>query len=429
MLLALGALACSDDDPVRPSGSAGSSGESGEGRGGGGQGGEGASGGASLHPLPPLPLQTSTRFIVDAEKQRVKLAGVNWYGAESADLIPDGLRYNDVDAIAALVRELGFNSVRLPWCNELVARNPVVDTELLSANPALHGKTALEVLDAVIEALARQGLLVILDNHRSRGDWCCDTIHGDGLWYTEEYPEDQWVADWQTMAQRYLSQPAVVGADLRNEIRGQLAADAPETCTDCDRPTADCVCEWGSWGDSTGVNRDWTVAAERAGNAIHAVNPDLLIMVEGPHWASWLGAAYRPIVLGVPNRVVYSTHAYQQMNAFTGDCPAYKAKLDQDWGHVATRGLGPLWLGEFGVSQSGAADNPWWACIREYLSESDLDFAYWALNGTQGPGYSRSSGAPETYGVLDTTWTMAANATHTAQLQALIPPRLFPEPP
>jgi endoglucanase len=190
---------------------------------------------------PKVPLQTQSRFIVDSDGQRFKLAGVNWYGAESSLLVPDGLSLQPVAAIARQIREMGFNSVRLPFCNQLVETNPVVADSAVAANPTLQGKTSLEILDAVIDALSAEGLVSILDNHRSRGDWCCDTAHGDGLWYTAEYPEAAFIADWETMAQRYGDRPLVVGADLRNELRGQLAPGVPATCTDCNTPTADCV--------------------------------------------------------------------------------------------------------------------------------------------------------------------------------------------
>ncbi len=381
--------------------------------------------------LPAVPFRTNGRFVVDAGGQRFKLAGVSWYGAESAKLIPDGLDIASLDAIAGLVRTLGFNSVRLPWCNEMVARNPVVSAAEVAANPELVGKTALEVLDAVVDALARQGLVSILDNHRSRGDWCCDTAHGDGLWYTAEYPEEVWLEHWRQMTERYLTRPSVIGMDLRNEPRGQLAPDVPATCVDCDNPGAECVCEWSRWGSNAGTDRDWASAAERAGNAILALNPQLLILVEGPDWASWLGASYRPIVLGVPDRLVYSVHKYSfdyAAEPIAGDCAAWTASMDNSAGYVLTPGMphtAPLWLGEFGIAQNNTA-HPWWSCILAYLADKDLDWSYWALNGTQGPGYNRVDGAPEGYGVLDPTWSGPANAEHLGHLQALQPARLFP---
>lgn len=374
--------------------------------------------------LPAVPLHTSTRFVVDRNGQRFKLAGVSWYGAESAMLTPDGLDVARLDAIAAQIRALGFNSVRLPWANEMVATNPVIPAEQLTANPDLQGKTALEVFDSVIAALGRQGIVVVLDNHRSRGDWCCDTAHGDGLWYTAEYPEEVWMAHWRAMTERYLSQPAVVGMDLRNEPRGQLAASAPAECLDCDNPSAACVCEWSRWGSNVGTDRDWASAAERAGNAILAINPNLLIMVEGPDWAGWVGASFRPIVLQTPERLVYSVHKYSF--DYGGDCAAWTTDMDNAAGYVLNPGMpytAPLWLGEFGINHNDTT-NAWWTCIQQYIADKDLDWSYWALNGTQGPGYGRTDGSVEGYGVLDTTWSQPANTVHADQLRALQPARL-----
>jgi endoglucanase len=371
-------------------------------------------------------LRTASRFVVDAHGARFKLAGVNWYGAESATLVPDGLDVSPLGAIARLIRDMGFNSVRVPWCNELVARNPVVAEADVAANPELTGKTVLEVLDSVVEALAGEGLVVVLDNHRSRGDWCCDTYHGDGLWYTEEYPEEVWLQHWREMTERYLAQPAVIGMDLRNELRAQLAPGVPAACVDCNNPTADCVCEYARWGPNTGTDRDWASAAERGAEAILQVNPSLLIFVEGADYASWLGASYRPIRLSVPDRLVYSVHKYS-FN-YDGDCAAWTANANSNAGFVLAAGqasTAPLWLGEFGISHSNT-DNAWWTCIMQYMADTDLDWAYWALNGTQGPGYGRTDGGLEGYGVLDLSWAAPANATHLEQLQALQAARLAP---
>ena len=381
-------------------------------------------------PLPALPLHTQSRWILDANNQRLKLAGVNWYGGESADLVPLGLDRSDVQAIARLVKQLGFNSVRIPWALQLYEENPIIPDALLSANPALLGKHALEVLDAVIAALAQQGLLVILDNHRSRGDWCCDTAHGDGLWHTAAYPETSFIDDWVGMAQRYRGQPAVIGADLRNEIRGQVPDDVA-SCSDCDVPAdAGCACLQPSWGDDNALT-DWAAAAERAGNAILAVNPDLLVIVEGNFWSTWFGASYRPVKLNVPNRLLYSPHNYASTNggvASFADYDAFKTALDSAWGYIVNEGhpyTAPLWLGEFGTNHTSPSAI-WWPWIQRYMAEKDLDWSVWALNGTQGAGYGRSFGAEETFGVLNAQWTGSASDSYTSALQALMPATLVP---
>jgi endoglucanase len=394
---------------------------------------------ASAYPLlPAVPFHTQSRWIMDASEHRFKLAGVNWYGAESPDLVVSGLDHADVHAIAHLVKELGFNSVRIPWALQLYEQNPVIPNALLSSNAALQGKHALDILDAVVDAVAREGLVVVLDNHRSRADWCCDTYHGDGLWHTAQYPEASWIADWQGIVERYRSQPAVVGVDLRNEIRGELPDDAGG-CTDCDNPpNAGCGCWQPSWGDGN-VLTDWPAAAERAGNAIQQINPNLLIVVEGNFWATWFGASYRPVKLSVANHLVYSPHDYSSTNggaASFADYNAFKAAMDSAWGYIVTPGqtyTAPLWVGEFGTNHNTAtidagpldaspsASTAWWGWIRQYVAEKDLDWSIWALNGTQGSGYGRTFGAEETFGVLNTGWNAPAPAAFISALQAIQP--------
>ena len=54
----------------------------------------------------------------------------------------------------------------------------------------------------------------------SNAGWCCSNEDGNGMWYTPEYPEEVFFEHWTFMAERYLDNPLVIGADLRNEVRG-----------------------------------------------------------------------------------------------------------------------------------------------------------------------------------------------------------------
>ncbi|HXI59863.1 MAG TPA: hypothetical protein VNO55_27535, partial [Polyangia bacterium] len=67
-----------------------------------------------------LPLSTCGRWLVDAQGRRVKLAGVNWYGANDVKLVVGGLDKVSLASVAGKIRELGFNSVRLPFSNEML---------------------------------------------------------------------------------------------------------------------------------------------------------------------------------------------------------------------------------------------------------------------------------------------------------------------
>ena len=80
------------------------------------------------------------------------LASVNWYGAEGPDFIPGGLDKRPYMDILLTIRSLGFNSVRLPFSNELVERDPRV-YEHLAANKELVGLRALDIMDAIAQKI------------------------------------------------------------------------------------------------------------------------------------------------------------------------------------------------------------------------------------------------------------------------------------
>ncbi len=360
-----------------------------------------------------LPLHTEGRWIIDAAGCPFTFHSANWYGAEELDYVPAGLERQDVSSIARQIRAMGFNSVRLPWSNEMVELNPVVnDPRVLMANPGLLGRTALEIFDVVVGALVAEGLLIVLDNHTSDAAWCCSDTDGNGLWYNARYPESSWLADWQGLAARYLGQPAVVAADLRNEPR----CDGPRCAT------------WGGPPDT-----DWKAAAERGGNAVLAVNPNLLIIVEGIGYAGHLrGAATNPVVLDVPGRLVYSAHDYPWFHSVYTSMADIFWDLDRRWGFLVEEGqpyTAPVYVGEFGTcytsvtcyrSLTAGSYGLWYQAMLQYLAEHRLDWAYWAVNGTQARAPGRIFGAPETYGLFNVAWNGPAQPDHLAALQSAL---------
>jgi hypothetical protein len=61
-----------------------------------------------------LPLSTNSRWIVDENGQRVKLACVNWVSHLEV-MVAEGLSEQPMDAIAKRIVSMGFNCVRLTW--------------------------------------------------------------------------------------------------------------------------------------------------------------------------------------------------------------------------------------------------------------------------------------------------------------------------
>jgi len=353
---------------------------------------------------------TSGSKIVDSNGNAVRLAGVNWYGFETTDYLAHGLWAQDYKTVLNTIKNLGYNVIRLPFSNQMVESDPVptnytTNANGVAANTALVGQTALTDLDTIISYAGSIGLRVILDNHRSEAG---SSNEANGLWYTSAYPQSSWINDWTTLATRYSSSaftfngnPTVIGMDLRNEPH--LIANGAYTggCWTGDTETN---------GSYTGcpaslTAQNWPVAAEAAGNAILAVNPKLLIFVEGNDcydgtcgWqgGNLIGVATNPVVLNVSGQLVYSAHdygpnLYQQTWFNSSTTPAsLDAIWAMYWAYIGTNGTAPVWVGEFGTDNTSTdiqntaagSQGQWFQSLVAFLSSnSAINWTYWALNG------------------------------------------------
>jgi hypothetical protein len=74
--------------------------------------------------------------------------------------VPSGLWAQHRNVIASMAQKAGLNCIRLVWSTEMALRSSNgsvgVPVAALSANPDLQGKGPLQVLDAVIAAIAQQ---------------------------------------------------------------------------------------------------------------------------------------------------------------------------------------------------------------------------------------------------------------------------------
>lgn len=399
--------------------------------------------------LPPGYLHTDGAEIVSADGKPVRLVGANWYGFESTTFVAGGLDKQPLDNICTTLAGMGFNTVRLPFSVQEVLTNPKVDNQYLAANPQLQGKTSLEVMDVVIDCLHRHGMRVILDNHRSSAGW---SAQENGLWYTPEWGEASWIEAWRTMALRYKDNDAVIGADLRNE------PDTPPT------DWRETLSSGGSlWGDN-GTNvinnhpRDWAAAAERGGDAVLAINPHLLIFVEGVRWDPagpkdgvvglvplpyWPGGNLtgvreagggrlkpRLIHLSVPHQLVYSAHDYGPaifggaywLNHNDGSTETQCREVwDETWGFIVKEKIAPVWIGEFGTPNGVGEKHPeyytnvnphntqgsWFSYLTKYINDNNLSWSYWDVNGN------------DSYGLLNANWNGPSSLPLMAKLQSI----------
>ena len=361
---------------------------------------------AGLPPPPPGPpgsrgnyLHTCGNRIFDAEGRVFTFYGLAWWGLESTDFAPKGLWTRNWREMLDIIAALGYNTIRVPFSNDaLVLGQPLGSTVDLDLNPDLRGLTCLEFLDLLVAGARERGLRVVLDRHRP------SPFGQTPLWHTRDVPESRWIADWRMLAERYLGDDTVVAVDLHNEPYGAA-----------------------TWGDGN-ASTDWPLAVERAANAIHEVNPYLLVFVEGiefygedRYWwgGQLLGVRDRPVRLRVPNRVVYTPHVYgpsvwKQGWFADGRYPENMPEVwDRHWGYIHNEGIGPVVIGEFGAQTRGAdrdRNERWLAKLMEYASERGIGYIYWSLNPSDDTG-----------SVLGEDFQL--DETKQAALSAGVPPR------
>ncbi|MDQ0749316.1 endoglucanase [Streptomyces africanus] len=329
---------------------------------------------------------TSGRQILDAAGQPVRIAGVNWFGFETDIHVVHGLWARDYKSMIDQMKSLGYNTIRMPYSDDIL--KPGAMPESINhdgKNTDLRGLTSLQVLDRIVAYAGQAGLKIVLDRHRP------DAAGQSALWYTASVPESTWITNLKSLATRYKGNPTVVGIDLHNEPH-------------------DPAC-WGC-GDTA---RDWRLAAQRAGNAVLSVNPELLIMVEGVQsyngangwWGgNLMGVAQYPVQLDVPNRLVYSAHDYAtsvaQQSWFSD--PSFPANMpgiwDKYWGYIFKQNIAPVWLGEFGTTLQPAVDQKWLSALVTYLrstSANGADSFHWTF-------WSWNPNSGDTGGILKDDW-------------------------
>lgn len=373
-----------------------------------------------------LPLSTASKWIIDQTGTRVKLACVNWAGHMEAG-IPEGLSHNTADAIAKLVATNGFNCVRLTsstwlWTNDTYGTTTVLQTfsslnlsfaavGIATFNPSFLFQTLRDVHKSVVETLGANGVMVILDNHVSKPGWCCADNDGNGFFGDEYFDPATWLAGLTIVAETFNNTAHVVAMSLRNELRGVISQNQNNI-------------------------HEWFTHMQNAAQAVHAVNPDVLIVVGGLSYAhdlSFVSATRHLDASAFPNKLVYEFHwyknwiggsdSYDNISA-TDPCDVNRVEVENQVNFLRADGMvftGPVLLSEFGIDQAATSfgDSRFLACVLGLLEQTDQDWALWALQGSY---YLRNgvSDLDETYGLLTSTWNTIRNLNFLTLLRSTI---------
>jgi aryl-phospho-beta-D-glucosidase BglC (GH1 family) len=375
-------------------------------------------------------LHVSGNQIVDEAGNPVWLTGTNWFGFNASERVFHGLWSANLTEVTRSMADRGINIVRVPISTQLLlewrAGQAAVSSGVNTyANPELVGKTTLQVFDAFLALCAQYGMKVMLDVHSAEAD---NSGHIHPVWWKGSITTENFYQAWEWVTQRYRDNDTLVAMDLKNEPHG-AQNESPRA----------------KWDGSTDAD-NWKHVAQTAARRILAINPNVLVLVEGNQvyprpgkdWNSpatnpdltanfyntWWGGNLRgvadhPIDLGADqDQLVYSPHDYGPL---VFDQPWFqkpfdKASLttdvwDPNWLYIHKQNIAPLLIGEWGgrLGQDARQDR-WMTALRDTIVEHKLHQTFWVLNPNSG----------DTGGLLLDDWK-----TWDEQKYALLKPALW----
>ncbi|KAF2111160.1 glycosyl hydrolase family 5 protein-like protein/cellulase [Lophiotrema nucula] len=381
--------------------------------------------------FPNTPFKTSKRNVVDSTGANFTYIGVNWPGAADV-MIPEGLQYQSIASIVSKIKSLKMNVVRLTFAIEMIddikdnggdvtiqkaftkalgaSKGETVWQQVVKNNPGFNTSTTrIQAFDAVAAELAKQEIYVHLDNHMSKGAWCCGG--GDGnTWFGDTYfNADKWKRGLQYMADHGKQWPNLISIGLRNELRKPDKA-----------------------GSSLAYNwQTWYTQVTSAADLVNAANPDIILFLSGLDYDTTLspipgagdlggGKKFQLSSFKYANKLALELHNYQ--NSATS-CDSMKSGLYNNGFKALDASAAnqmPVILTEFGFSQTDSSYNGVYAsCLRKIIPEWDAGWTVWVLAGSY---YIRSGTQDfeEAWGLLKHDWSGWRSSAAIAGLQAMI---------
>jgi len=341
--------------------------------------------------------------IVDKNGKEVWLTGTNWFGFNTGSGVFDGVWSCNMKAAIKGMADHGINLLRIPmsvqilneWEAGVYPKSQVNDF----VNPELKGKNSMQLFEIAMQHCKEFGIKVMVDIHSAPS---AAFGHNIPVWYDGSYTTDNFYQALEWLTEKYKNDDTLIAIDLKNEPHGN--------------PNQSSV-DFAKWDNSKDKN-NWKYVAEQAGKKVLAINPNLLIMIEGveaipkdgytyadkdehgktsKYYFNWWGGNLRgvrtmPVDLGSGNsQIVYSPHDYGPMvfqqpwftTGFTKES-VYNDCWKDNWAYIYEEGISPLLIGEWGGFMDGGPNQKWMEAIRDYIVENKIHHTFWCYNANSG---------------------------------------------
>jgi endoglucanase len=374
---------------------------------------------------------------------------VNW-PMSGETMIPEGLEWASAEEILDDIKSVGFNYIRMGYAIEMIdqvydrngedvplevamihalgyVNGTKVTNEIIAKNPGWTTQTTrFEIWSDVTRIAATKGIFISPDVHVGKAQWCCSHTDGNAWFDDLNFNATHWRRGLSYVAKWAQDHPNVVSMSLRNELRESYNVT------------------------NLYYNWDTLVGNMTAGaDAIHAANPDILILWSGMQYAQDLSAltsganlntapcykctAIRDAARREPkhfsvddhawaHKLVWELHLYSMSEDIdTGTCDIVKANFYRNGFNAlgidapaacnitndcpkATRQT-PVILSEFGSAQDETLfNNTLQNCLKEYTVENGISWMMWGVAGS----YRIRSGVQgfnDTWGMTKGDWS------------------------
>lgn len=266
--------------------------------------------------------------------------------------------------------------------------------------------------------------------HTGKAQWCCSHTDGNAWFDDIQFPAETWKRGLSYVAKWASQHPNIPSMSLRNELRDSYN-------------TTDTQYAWPT------LVGNMTAGAD----AIHAANPDILILWSGMQYGQdlsalttganlWTAPCYKcaairdgarrdPLIFDVDaqpwaNKLVWELHLYKMsedidtgscdvirealyrngFNALGIDAPATCSNTTAAAAGACTKAVRqtPVIFSEFGTAQDETLFNDTLqSCLRDYTVEHGVSWMMWAIAGS----YRIRSGVqgfPDTWGMTNPEW-------------------------
>lgn len=290
-------------------------------------------------------IYTAGSQLVDLRGTPLKISALEWGGANRAGAAQDGLWMLNYKRVLESIKSAGFNTVSIPWTDAvLYARptSPAIDADGRSENAALRDpafpspvngryvyRKTIDIFQFYADYAAQIGLKIIFHHDGDRGD-----EQANGLWFSKDLAKN-YCSDGRyiqgvdgqtaeppanfgrcdagarvavrftdyatfkqntvTLAHKFANHPAVIGFELHRGSQPVGECASGQAWVFC----APVLPNWGATNDK--YDAKWMT--RDVGDALHAVNPDALVIVGG--YSQDLQAAQEAATLARPHKLVY----------------------------------------------------------------------------------------------------------------------------